>query len=309
MDKNPTTKETKLLLYHYNYPRENSLMDNWKKEGTYMFDITVFTIMYNGYGRFLDNWVENVRKQTIKPAKKIVVLGKEHGVDKSKYRDILFIECDSDVMGVLRNKALEAIKTEWLLYFSADDELLPTAIEQIKNKQEYDIITLKYIDRNTKGHDTIRESAFFELENIKNWRKTTVPGYIAVRRMINNVFTKYEDIEIPNYPYLFKLATLNPKVTSTDDVVAIYHRRENSHGDISLKTQRFKTFVDKIDKYASEYNYNTLVKVRVLQHYNDTQLERKVRRREILEVIKERANELVNARVAVIIGGTNESNS
>ena len=65
-------------------------------------NITVFTIIYNNYGKFLDKWLKNLYKQTVRPSKIIVVLGKNHDVDRFKYKDITFILKDSDNMGTLR---------------------------------------------------------------------------------------------------------------------------------------------------------------------------------------------------------------
>lgn len=48
--------------------------------------ITVFSIVYNGYGRFIQQWNEYMDKQTI-PVKKFVVLGHEHGADMQYLKD------------------------------------------------------------------------------------------------------------------------------------------------------------------------------------------------------------------------------
>lgn len=39
--------------------------------------ITVFSVVYNGYGRFIPQWNEYLNKQTI-PVKKLIVLGQNH---------------------------------------------------------------------------------------------------------------------------------------------------------------------------------------------------------------------------------------
>ena len=227
-----------------------------------MINLTVFTIIYNDYGKFLDDWLKNLRKQTLKPKEIIVVLGKGHNVDITTYKGVKFIECDSDVMGVLRNEAIKAKRFKKVLYFSVDDELLPNAIQQIdlKFNQGFNLIGLRYLDRSiiaTKEDingnisylhkDIKRESYIPTAKAIKNWRKSGVPGYIAV-----NGKYEYEPIEIPNYPYIFKLVREGLAVAHTDEVVAIYHRRKGSHGDTSVKQRRFKEFASIIDSYAKE---------------------------------------------------------
>lgn len=99
-----------------------------------MSKITVFTVVYNDYGRFIKQWNEWLNKQTIE-IDKLVVLGINHNADLDylKENNIQYVICDSDNMGKLRNAGVEQVKTEWWLYFSVDDELLPNACEEIVN--------------------------------------------------------------------------------------------------------------------------------------------------------------------------------
>jgi hypothetical protein len=228
--------------------------------------ITVFTIAYNGYGSFLPAWCDNIRKQKSKADKVIIVLGKDHGANVDDLNKIMtdydftIIESDSDVMGVLRNLALDKIKTKWMLYFSADDILLPNAIETIK-KSKADVVALTYIDRNTKGGEKIVKSAIFNKVNIVNWiRLYAVPGYCAVKSKIKGKKIRYEDIEIPNYPYLFELASAGANFEHSEDVVAVYARREKSHGDINFKNNRFKEFSKYINDKARQHYIDNLNK-------------------------------------------------
>ena len=43
--------------------------------------MTLYTIAYNGYGKFLEEWCKNAVNQTTKPSKIIIVLGENHGAD------------------------------------------------------------------------------------------------------------------------------------------------------------------------------------------------------------------------------------
>ena len=225
-----------------------------------MVKMTVFTVVYNGYAIYLDAWLNNLKKQTSKPKEIIVVLGENHGVDVLKYPNVKFIFCESTVMGILRNKAIEVKKYDKCLYFSVDDKLLPNAIKNICKKfnQGFKAVGLKFIDEyilgtkeNDKGEVTnitqerTRDSFTPKKEDIKNWRQHTVPGYIAVKG-----FFKYEEIDIPNYPYLFKLAKQDISIAQTDEIVAIYKRHKNSHGDIARKNGKIADYVNTIDEYA-----------------------------------------------------------
>ena len=217
--------------------------------------LTIFTIIYNNYGIFLDVWLENIKKSN--PDEIIVVLGKNHGVDKTKYKGIKFIDSNSDVMGTLRNLAIDNSTSKWLLYFSVDDEL--KANFKIHLDDSYDAIALTYVDEDLNNQAKIRKSAIFNKGNIYFWQRLyAVPGYIAYKKVINGVKVRYEDIEIPNYPFLFMLASIGAKQKQTNTICATYKRRENSHGDISNKQKRFIDFTKYIDKRAVYYG-NTII--------------------------------------------------
>jgi hypothetical protein len=222
-----------------------------------MHNITIFTIVYNNYGVFLDRWVKFVKRTH--PKEIIVVLGKNHGVDTSLFEGVKFIECDSDVMGTLRNEAIKAKRFKRCLYFSVDDELLPNATQQIMKKmdQGFKVVGLKYNDiiiignkTTAKGEKsdicagTVRDSFIGEP---KNWRKSNVPGWVAVEGKY-----LYEEIEVPNYPYLFQLKDL-PKA-NTEEVVANYKRRKGSHGDIAKEGNFQSKFVEEIEKWRKHYD-------------------------------------------------------
>ena len=214
--------------------------------------ITIFTIAYNGYGKFLKQWLMNVKK--CNPTEIVIVLGKDHGIDPKTLSGATLIQSDSNTMGTLRNLAIKQIKTEWMLYFSADDYLMPNVIEEIEKKKEYDAVALRYIEV-LNGVETEKESAVINVDNMFKWRETSIPAYIAIRHKI-----LYEDTEIPNYPYLFKIACKYMKVGLTDNICARYDRREGSHGDIANKTFRYLEFTKQIEKYAQYYYENRVIK-------------------------------------------------
>jgi len=69
-----------------------------------------------------------------------------------------------------------------------------------------------------------------------------VPGWVAVDGSY-----LYEEIEIPNYPYLFKLRSMGLPMIQTDNIVANYIRRDGSHGDIAVKENKFNDYAKEID--------------------------------------------------------------
>lgn len=236
--------------------------------------MTIYTIIYNGYGVFLEEWVKHVKKT--KPKEIIVVLGKNHGV-KTRPTGVTYVNCNSDIMGTLRNAAVKEITTEWMLYFSVDDELYANVLEQIDYAK--DACVLKFIDTPT---DVTRGCETLNTTNILNWRTTTVPGYIALKRVFKGSVMYYDDIEIPNYPYLFKMVYMGYKITNTKDVCAKYIRREGSHGDISNHTGRMIEFAKHIDTQAKHY-YDLIKGSIVTIDFNDKELGRMLHQGDMLE--------------------------
>lgn len=215
-------------------------------------DITVYTIVYNQYGKFLKQWITSIEEQVVQPKEIIVVLGENSGVDKKEFKNIKFIDYNSSVMGTLRNVAIKEIKTEWMLYFSVDDVLLPNAISEIATKSiDNDAVALKFIE---KGEfDFEKESAFFKnIREVLSWKKTNIPGYVAVKRKINNKINYYIEDEIPNYPYLFQLYLKKAKGSSTNNACAHYLKRKDGHGRTSYSAGRYEEFCKKINNILNE---------------------------------------------------------
>jgi len=195
-------------------------------------NIGVFTIAFNGYGRFVNEWLESVFKQSIKPKEIVLVLGKKHGTPeevlkkakKNKVK-IIFVE-EEFSMGKLINKAIKDIKTEWVLRVDVDDILLNNAIEEIKNKSKNcDAVALKFLKYGIE-----KQSPMPEKEKILNWRKNYIEsGYVAVKRIFNNEILYYDDNDFPNFPFLFKAFYLGMKFDSSDKVCVVYQKRDNSH--------------------------------------------------------------------------------
>jgi len=86
--------------------------------------------------------------------------------------------------------------------------------------------------------------------NPNQWRESNVPGYIAV-----NGSWEYEDIEIPNFPYVFKLRSLDVPMALTEVVVANYVRRPGSHGSRAQTNNVFDSYVNEIDRWCKKWQY------------------------------------------------------
>lgn len=207
-----------------------------------MEKMTIFSIVYNNYGRFVEQWNKYVDNQTIK-VRKILALGKNHGVDIQFLKDnnIEYVETDSSNMGYLRNRALELVKTERWLYFSIDDELAPFTVEEIFKKNT-DLVALRFVF-NGKEY---KSAVVLSEDDIKFWRnRYYIEGWVSCNKKI---YYK-EDVEIPNMPWLFDCFRAGLTASHTDKVVAIYHRWEGSHGKISEQFHHYIKYANEIDRY------------------------------------------------------------
>lgn len=227
--------------------------------------ITVYGIVYNGYGKFIPQWVDWLKKQTIKP-KMIIGLGKDHGADMLwlEKNKIKYIECNSDNMGVIRNATKKHIKTKWELYLSIDDELLPHACEEILNSpDDVDAVSLNFdaIEPTGEVSYNCHSPMINTLDELQNWKKCW-GGYVAVKG--NHDILYREDIEVPNLTFHFELFKRNLKTVRSSTVCVIHHRWAESH---HFRNQH-RNFISQIDAVKDEmfkeelFKYNKIKKIK-----------------------------------------------
>lgn len=205
-------------------------------------DISIITIAFNGYGKYISRWLDSVLSQTIKPREAIIVLSKNHKLDikeddainkgKESGVDVRFVHEERRIlsMGMLRNKGIEKISTEWLLYFSVDDILLDNAVCEIKKASKgIDIVALKYFQEQN-GKRWIVETPIPETEKIKHWFQCYCnSGYVAFRKSVWEKL-KYIDSDYPNFPFLFDAFYDGMKFEKTKNPCAVYLQRPEGHG-------------------------------------------------------------------------------
>lgn len=227
-------------------------------------EITVFTIVYNGYGRYVSQWLDNIFYQTVKPKEIIIVLGENHGtpievIKKAELNNIkLIYEETARTMGYLCNLAIDKATSEWILRIDVDDKLLSNAIMEIEKKtNKYDVIGLLYKIQSIKNPtDTIYGS---EIGNNYDWRKIRLSGYIASKRIFQGKILYYENHEIPNFPYIFLINSLGMRWGYTDNSCVIYTIQENSHSHIKTKAEKNK-FAEYLDERAEFYKQKEGIK-------------------------------------------------
>lgn len=241
--------------------------------------ITVFTIVYNDYGRFIKQWNDWLNKQTIE-IDKLVVLGTNHNadIDYLKENKIDYVLCDSNNMGKLRNIGLEQIKTNWWLYFSVDDELLPTACEEIINT-DADAVSLTFdvIEPNLQLRKECHSPCINTVEELNNWQRCW-GGYVAIKGNTDIRFN--EHIEVPNLTLHFELFKRGIKTVRSNGTSAIHHRWEDSHHFRSKNIR--KSFVDEIENAKNEILQELIegakeMKIEALQNYKDIELKKEIK--------------------------------
>jgi len=203
--------------------------------------LAIMTIVFNGYGEFLDRWINGVEQQETKFDEVVVVLGKDHGF-KGTFPDyVKVVEYHKDAtMGTLRNLGLNVIKSDYVLYFSADDFLLPCAVNEI-NKINTDIIALKFLFNNNILH-----TPKIEENKLQQWRQhyAGICGYYVIKTGLY-----YDDTDFANFPLLFNAFNKNYTFGITENVCAEYLLRKDSHSNKGNIPFGFK----ELEKYVKKY--------------------------------------------------------
>jgi len=181
--------------------------------------ITIVTMAFDGYERFIPQYVEYIRRLKPKPKEVILVLPMNTGF-KENIEGITIIKSDATTMGGYLNAGIKCANSDIILSFSVDDELLENAIEEIQ-VIDADIITLKYYCENK-----VMNTPEMKKERIKDWKKYYInaSGYLAFKKQY------VDDTDFWKYPLLFKTILEDKIIKSTNNPCAVWHKRPGSHG-------------------------------------------------------------------------------
>lgn len=204
-------------------------------------DITIVTIAYNGYGKFVDRWLEWVAASNTLPAKVIVALGPKHGlkdhnalIDKYSQLNLQFHFCESTkpLMGSLRNQAVNEAETEWIMYLSVDDLLLPAAIDEFARlEKEADYICISWESQAVWNKNA--PTLFHQGKTPETLaRKFGCKGFIVAHSPFRKKFwlmERYMDHDYPNAPFISGCIRNGARFVKTDVPCTRYLRRQDSH--------------------------------------------------------------------------------
>ncbi len=262
------------------------------KGGLFVKDITVYTIVYNKYGKFIKKWVKMLKKQTVVP-NILIVLGHDHGADLDwlKKNNLNYIYYDSDNMGKLRNIGLQEIKTTWWLYFSVDDLLYPHACAEIVNTNAPAISILFDVESPEKVISYEQLSPCFQsLKDLSEWKKFKWGGYIALK---NKDIKFREDVEVPNMLYHLDLFKAGIKPVFSKSSLGLHQRRLDSHHYKSEKNgSRIpiqKTISKEISNYLNKTLGNNLKRLVCIKSYKDLETNRIIAKGQIINLAYKRS--------------------
>jgi len=205
--------------------------------------ITVCTIAYNDYGKFIPRWLKSVQSQ-IHPAHEIiVVLGDKHGLQEIPAGAKFIYHDQPATMGFLRNLAVDAATGDYIFFFAVDDILLGNALQEI-SKVNADLIALRYYHENI-----LNVTPEIVAEKLKEWRAhyAGACGYMAFK---NGLGLRYEDTDWANYPLLFQAYMKGYTFRRTKEPGAVYIQRPGGHGQ-QVVNHRWGYLA--IEKYLLQY--------------------------------------------------------
>jgi hypothetical protein len=222
-------------------------------------NIGITAVIYNGYGKFLNKFLESIHRLEIPPAMVTIVLGKNHGVPSGilwpPKVNVVYAE-EEDNLGRLKNFGVLHTPTEWIMGMSIDDEVLPWAFEEFqKHSQNADIIVSKYLFMAEKSicmHPKInKEILLSEAYYIKGGNY--MHGSTPFRRTLWEKHN-YKESDCFNTLFWIDCAGDNARFAHTDIPCLIYNKWEGSHSHVSFieRNKRFKIINDYRIKKVNE---------------------------------------------------------
>ena len=225
-------------------------------------DLGIFTIAYNGYGRFAARWCEAIAASTALPSQVTIALfGDDNGLDD------LMAEYCTDILpclrivhygehisiGADRNRAVKETPTEWIMLLDVDDVLTLGGLEEIERhaNANNDVVAVAYIEEKLDGSTKIHLPPKIIIgEDLFQWRTHWISPYSPFRRFLWEK-TPYIDGEFPNAPMVFSFVANKARWGRTDIPCAKHIRRENTHSARKSEKDRVRVY-DLLDDYARQ---------------------------------------------------------
>lgn len=239
-------------------------------------NIAVVTVAYNGYGKYADQWLGFIAESEKKPDHIVIALGPNHGLENhmdlvEKYKDmnVQFHLCESTkpLMGPMRNQAVNEVDTEWVMYLSIDDQLLPHAITEFeKHEDEADYICISW-----ESHATWKPWAPIAFHQGKTPERLATEfegrGFIVAHSPWRKwLWDKeaYMDHDYPNAPFLAGCVKNGARFVHTDVPCTRYLQRLDSHAQ--RLGRRGRHHADQAERKKA-IHWKQYCKKVILEHY------------------------------------------
>lgn len=207
--------------------------------------ISLVTIAFNGYGRFVGQFLAFVSNMNPKPTEVVVVLGKNHGC-----KDIELLQCiypgvkivqykKKPTFGKLRNIGVSKTTSEWTWFVSVDDKPQPDAIKTFKKAikdQDADYISAKWytigLGQPLKEHTSPTPDECYE--RLKNGKRM---GFMIAHSPFKRWLWEkhpYKNSDLPNYDFILHCILNGGRFVKGDKPTTTYLRRSDSHARTKL---------------------------------------------------------------------------
>ena len=228
--------------------------------------ISLVTIAFNGYGKYLCQFLAFVSNMSPKPNEVIVVLGKDH-----KCRDVelakaiypkakILIYKKRASFGKLRNIGINKTNSEWVWFVSIDDKPMPDAIRTFKRAlkdQDGDFICSQWytigLGRPLQPHKSPTPAEM--ADHINNGRGG---GFIIAHSPYKKWLWEahpYRNSNLPNYDFTLHCVLSGARFVKSDKPTTTYLRRSDSHARTTLKKIKSKARNEKQKMQQGIVNY------------------------------------------------------
>lgn len=217
-------------------------------------EISLVSIAFNGYGRFVGQFLAFASNMSPKPSEVVIVLGEDHGCRdvellKAIYPGVKIVEYNkAPSFGKLRNVAISKTSSEWTWFVSVDDKPEPDAIDTFKRAlEEADYICAQWytigMGHPRKFHRSPSPEQMAELLSSGKRGGFVIPHSPFKRSLWEK--HHYKNTDLPNYDFLLHCVLNGAKFVKGDKPTTTYLRRRDSHARTKLRAIKRQANLEK----------------------------------------------------------------
>ncbi len=215
-------------------------------------DLGIITVVHSGYSVYLDRWVDSISKMNPQPSMVTIAAGHGSGVSKKqlllhkkRLPQLRVVGCGSTVLGTLRNAAVEATDTEWLMVLDVDDIIYPQAIpifESVAERSDAILISWNEIkDGNTRKRTQTHPARAAKTNEGRFFFHNATP---FKRTFWEN--TPFDDNNYPGLKFVVDLVEAEAAFNTTNEASCAHIRHNDSFSHRSRRSAEVREFVQKI---------------------------------------------------------------